>query len=42
MEYLILTLAAAAIAAISFPAKDEKLVPIPIKQKTPTEKDTSK
>lgn len=39
MEYLILTLVSAAIAAVSFPAK--ALVPVPVKKKT-TAPDTSK
>ncbi len=40
MEYLILTLVSAAIAAVSFPAKPA-LVPVPVKNKT-TAPDTSK
>lgn len=42
MELLILTLVSAAIAAISFPAKEQVLVPVPVKKKSTTEPDTSK
>lgn len=42
MEYVILALVSAAIAAISFPAKEQALVPIPVKKNETTGPDTSK
>lgn len=42
MEYLILTLVSAAIAAISFPVKEPVLVPVPVKKNDSTGPDTSK